>query len=364
MTIPNTTHRILVEKLGGSDPTQFIGNEGEVFFDPNSPTLRLSDGSTPGGVSIGGTGGGTSFDQDLNTTNNVTFNRIGITTGEINVGYNNSLLINMDDAESGVSTYTFDTVGNLTLPGNIYIDGNSGYVLFNNGGSKIQAEPTNDFEIHVGGFNNKVTGFGTDGSLTVPGTITLANGLKLADSGSGLPGNFGFIGDETTDVLYLQGQNGVVLTFPDGLDEPDSFLFDASGITFPDSTVQTTAYTGTAVGSAGTWAVNAVGIHTTKNVGIGTTLSSSALTVEGDGRFSGVVTATRFESTSAGTPTIDSPNNLNINAVNVAISTDVTIGRDAYVGVNTSAGLVLTDALGVQWRLGVTTTGSLFTTLV
>lgn len=79
-------------------------------------------------------------------------------------------------------------------------------------------------------------------------------------------------------------------------------------------------------GAGGTWAVNAAGIHTTKNVGIGTALSSSALTVEGDGRFSGVVTATRFQSTSAGTPTIDSPNNLNINAVTVAISTDLTVG--------------------------------------
>jgi len=118
------------------------------------------------------------------------------------------------------------------------------------------------------------------------------------------------------------------------------------------------------VGTAGTWSVTSVGIHTTKNVGIGTTNPTSSLTVTGDGIFTGVVTATRFESSSAGTPTIDSPNNLNINAVNVAISTDVTIGRDAYVGVNTSAGLVLTDALGVQWRLGITTTGSLFTTLV
>lgn len=52
MTIPNTTYRVLVEKLGSSDPSQFIGNEGEVFYDPNTPALKLSNGSTPGGVSI------------------------------------------------------------------------------------------------------------------------------------------------------------------------------------------------------------------------------------------------------------------------------------------------------------------------
>lgn len=89
-------------------------------------------------------------------------------------------------------------------------------------------------------------------------------------------------------------------------------------------------------GSGTTWSTNASGIHTTKNVGIGTTLSTSALTVEGNGRFSGIVTASRFESTSAGTPTIDSPNNLNINATTVAISTDVTIGDELRVaGITT-----------------------------
>jgi len=118
------------------------------------------------------------------------------------------------------------------------------------------------------------------------------------------------------------------------------------------------------VGSGGTWAVNASGIHTSKNVGIGTELSSSALWVEGNGYFSGVVTATRFESTSAGTPTIDSPNNLNINAINVAISTDLTVGGDAYVGVDTSSGLILTSPNGTQYRLVVDNSGNLSTVLV
>ena len=117
-------------------------------------------------------------------------------------------------------------------------------------------------------------------------------------------------------------------------------------------------------GAGGTWTVNALGIHTTKNVGIGTTLSSSALTVEGDGNFTGVVTATRFQSTSAGTPTIDSPNNLNINAVTVAISTDVTVGRNLYAGINTSTGLILTSPNGSKYRLVVDNSGNLSTVLV
>lgn len=118
------------------------------------------------------------------------------------------------------------------------------------------------------------------------------------------------------------------------------------------------------VGSATTWSTNSLGIHTTKNVGIGTTLATSTLTVEGNGRFSGIITASRFESTSSGTPTIDSPNNLNINAINVAISTDITIGRDAYLGINTSTGPILTSPNGTKYRLVVNNSGNLSTVLV
>ena len=57
MTVPNSTYRVYVEKLGNTDATQFIGNEGEIFYDPNNPLLKLSDGTTPGGVDIVGAGG-------------------------------------------------------------------------------------------------------------------------------------------------------------------------------------------------------------------------------------------------------------------------------------------------------------------
>ena len=58
MSVPNTTYRVLVEKLGDSDPSQFIGNPGEVFYDPNNPILKLSNGTIPGGLSFADGGGG------------------------------------------------------------------------------------------------------------------------------------------------------------------------------------------------------------------------------------------------------------------------------------------------------------------
>ena len=49
-------YRVYTEKLGGSDAATFVGNQGELFWDPTTTTLKISDGSTAGGVGIGGGG--------------------------------------------------------------------------------------------------------------------------------------------------------------------------------------------------------------------------------------------------------------------------------------------------------------------
>ena len=62
----SVVYRALVEKLGAASTATFVGNEGELFWDPTSTTVRISDGSTPGGVGIGGGGGGGSYgDTDV-----------------------------------------------------------------------------------------------------------------------------------------------------------------------------------------------------------------------------------------------------------------------------------------------------------
>ena len=40
-----TIHRVLVEKLGATDAADFVGNAGELFFDPDTTTLRFSNGT-------------------------------------------------------------------------------------------------------------------------------------------------------------------------------------------------------------------------------------------------------------------------------------------------------------------------------
>ena len=56
----NKTFKVFVDKMGGNAANTYIGNEGELFYDPQTTTLRMSDGSTPGGIVVSsGTSGST-----------------------------------------------------------------------------------------------------------------------------------------------------------------------------------------------------------------------------------------------------------------------------------------------------------------
>lgn len=48
----NATYRVYTEGLGSTDASSFVGNKGELFYDPDTTVLRLSDGATPGGVQV------------------------------------------------------------------------------------------------------------------------------------------------------------------------------------------------------------------------------------------------------------------------------------------------------------------------
>ena len=52
----NKTYKVLLEKLGGTNAANYIGNEGELFFDPTTTTLRVGDGTTAGGSVVSGGG--------------------------------------------------------------------------------------------------------------------------------------------------------------------------------------------------------------------------------------------------------------------------------------------------------------------
>lgn len=58
--MPIQTRKLHYKALNGQDAATHVGREGDLFFDPTTTTLRVSDGTTPGGNEISG-GGGSSF---------------------------------------------------------------------------------------------------------------------------------------------------------------------------------------------------------------------------------------------------------------------------------------------------------------
>ena len=48
----STLNRIFTEKLGGSAAETFIGNLGDIFYDPATGQLKISDGATAGGKAV------------------------------------------------------------------------------------------------------------------------------------------------------------------------------------------------------------------------------------------------------------------------------------------------------------------------
>ena len=48
----NITYKLFPAKMGGREASTFIGEKGEIFYDPTTTSLRISDGSTAGGTSI------------------------------------------------------------------------------------------------------------------------------------------------------------------------------------------------------------------------------------------------------------------------------------------------------------------------
>jgi len=116
-------------------------------------------------------------------------------------------------------------------------------------------------------------------------------------------------------VVYEQGGGGEVrLEFLDDLDR-DTTLVDGRFLQYQSSTKKFVG--GDPVGAGSTWKVDSVGIHTTKNVGIGTTAKSGfSLDVSGNARITGILTI--------GTNTITLDPSADIIQVGAGITIDAT----------------------------------------
>jgi hypothetical protein len=71
----NATFKLFADKMGGTNASSYVGNVGEIFYDPTSGSLRRSDGTTAGGDVVVAGGVGHMMMIDTNRTD--TYNEIG-----------------------------------------------------------------------------------------------------------------------------------------------------------------------------------------------------------------------------------------------------------------------------------------------
>ena len=161
--------------------------------------------------------------------------------GQITGGSNGLQLI------ANSHSWSFGTNGDITLPTTGNIVGASGVLnLSDDSNVSITAGSTYGFFIATNGGGNGQPqwGFANDGSLTVPGIITLPNGQgQIGNGGAGIDiicnvNSYGYITlNYLSQASVSVNTSGIVLT-----SNSSSWTFNSGGIQFPDATNQLTAF--------------------------------------------------------------------------------------------------------------------------
>ena len=390
----NTTYRLLVEKLGATDPDAFVGNEGEVFYDPSVASLKLSDGSTAGGTTIGGGGGGgesywESTGAGINTSSNV---GVGTTNPQTKlqvggvIGFNDTNIRIGDNTTGANLTSGSNNIFMGVGAGNSNTDGSNNNFLGNNAGQSNTSGYYNNFfgfnsgKNNTSGENNNFFGSyagieNTDGSYN-----NFFGGYAGLNNTEGGRNNFiGILaGEDNTTGNYnnffgtYAGSNNTI-----GFD--NTFIGRRAGER--NETGNANSFIGresgkiNKFGSNNTYFGNFTGVTTSGNykvlIGSGFAVTRR-FDIPKDATDSGTPAGSDIQ-LAIGVRTDNNPSNYWIvgdENFNVGVGTTNPTSKltvqngDIKVGVNTSEGLILTDSNGVAWRLIVNTDGTLTTTAV
>ena len=155
----NKTFKLFADKMGGREAADYIGTEGEIFYDPTTTSLRMSDGETAGGLALSGgslgnfkisgstlgteseSGGWGAYWMYLDPGGE-SYSGVQIPSVDNQNSGSPLTIYNNRNANSEIqfltsagSTYTFGQ--NLTIPGNIY---GLGTILIDNSASGTSAD--------------------------------------------------------------------------------------------------------------------------------------------------------------------------------------------------------------------------------
>jgi hypothetical protein len=228
----NKTFVAFVDKQGGTTATNYIGNEGELFYDPATTTLRVSDGATPGGtvVSSGGGGGLSNIVEDTTPQLGGNLDVNGRTI--VSTGNGNISIVPDEDGDvivttsgNGIVSVTGDTTIDGTLSVNV-VEGNGAegvtrlLLQGTQNGNAYVSIPTDDAsttdnlvignEVRAVEFVGAVVLDGTvndpnllGGSSGTPTNIPLTQGYVILNEGTGGLGYFNLPDGQEGQIIHL-----------------------------------------------------------------------------------------------------------------------------------------------------------------
>jgi hypothetical protein len=312
VTISGGTGSVTINSSGGGgsqtlNETLGFGNTSNLGMSVGVITATRLDTTTTGTPTIGAA-----------TTVNIDAIRVAIST-DATIGRNLNV--------SGIVTAT-QFVGDGSLLTNVPGSVNSGYA--NTAGIATVAQGlTGTPNIVVGVVT--ATQFVGDGS-GLTGIVAAGSGVVIQEEGSsvGTAATINFVGTAVTATI-----SGGVATIQVSSGSGIATYASTAGVSTYASTAGIATYASTA--GVSTYATSS-GIATyASTAGVSTYATSAGVSTVSQGLTGtpninvGVVTATRLDTTTTGTPTIGAATTVNIDAIRVAISTDATVGRNLSV---------------------------------
>jgi len=238
-----------------SDIEEFVGEEGNIFFNIETGELRLSDGVTPGGISIGDGGGGNYVLPTASTTtkggvkvdgttiqiNNQVIsgfsgiytdltNRPNLSTVATSGSYNDLL-----NKPTIPTAYTLPTASNLTLGGikvgsGLSIDDSGVLSATGGGGSPLAVSLINDSNVVSGNVSN-VTAirFDTESGFDITnlGGGAVKVGMNSTFKTWKVDGQTDLVATGLDTVEFIAGPGVIIATNPNA--NPKSITFSSTG---------------------------------------------------------------------------------------------------------------------------------------
>jgi hypothetical protein len=187
----NITNRIFVDKMGGTQANAYIGVYGEMFYNTDTGSLRLSDGSTVGGKAVSVASANSLFNADL-------------LPGEDNTYALGTSVLRWKSIHIGPgSLYLHDTVSGLSVE--LTIDAG---ILKINGSNQLQVGQLkfvdNTIESSTGNTAIQIGAISSSASLVLNRNTSLAIGKTLTVSGNtSITGNFAHNGLDIEHANYV-----------------------------------------------------------------------------------------------------------------------------------------------------------------